>query len=158
MKSLRIATLIILPLAVSVNADILDGKGLICRKTVSDTHPWDIDTLKIFRFDGDGVIENLFIESQGRINLHRVATETIDGAKLPNSYHATLETIFIHTQGSVALDRKTLLMTIGDGKAFGKNSHQCEVVQNHEEYFEYLHDMQLEFQGAIDAIKLDRQI
>ena len=149
-------TLLVCLLPLSPSAGELDGKGLICKKIEHNQVPWDTNVLMMFRFADDMAYENLFIEINDERVLQKLSEEDISGNPINRGYRTTFDKIQIYEIGTI--DRNNLLLTVGDGTAFGKNSHRCDIVHTRLEYYEVLLLMQNEFQKQVDEVISNRQL
>lgn len=114
-------TLLVCVLPLSVSAGELDGRGLICKQIEHNQVPWDINVLRMFRFADDMAYENFFMEINDEIVLAKKGDEDIDGNPFNRGYRLTFDKIRIYGTGTI--NRNSLLLTIGDGTKFGKDSH-----------------------------------
>ena len=118
--------------------------------------PGTSNVLMMFRFADDMAYENLFIEINDEIVLQKLSDEDISGNPINRGYRTTFDKIQIYEIGTI--DRNNLLLTVGDGTAFGKNSHRCDIVHTRLEYYEVLLLMQNEFQKQVDEVISNRQL
>ena len=152
----RLLTLLVCLLPLSVSAGELDGKGLICKQIEHNQVPWDINVLKMFRFADDMAYENLFMEIDDEIVLQKLGDKDVGGNPINRGYRLTFDKIKIYTIGTI--DRNSLLLTIGDGTKFGKDSHRCDIAHTRLEYYEVLLMMQNEFQKQVDEVVNNRKL
>ena len=149
-----LAILLLLPL--SVSAGELDGKAIQCFSHGREGVGWGSEGHQsndwYFRFDNSNVILDNMQVREGVMRINPMVL---------SPYFTTL-TLVSFGGGLWTLDRQSLVLTnsgggVGGGVAEGF-SVNCEVFQNHTEYFDALEKLRVKLQAEVHAIAKSNKI